>query len=189
MSLIEPSTHLCRHCGLCCQGVLFSRVRVYSEEIKTLSGLGLHIYEKRQGQHYFNFPCPKFRFGVCGIYKDQPTKCGKYRCRLLKRLLKDQIELSDALAIVDQTIDLSNSVASHLDKLYSPKWDQTYIKDLIRKLIKSNPENSIAIDDAKKLIKILDEHFEEQSLLKKFPAADNKGISVRIVARSSKRLK
>ena len=168
-SIEESATILCRHCGLCCMGAVFSYVEVSSEEKKSLSNLGFSIHEKPQNRHFFNLPCRQFHLGVCGIYPDIPGKCSDYRCRLLKRLQKDKIELLDALAIADETIDLALNVSRLMNKSGSHNWKKINLKDRIYKAVRTKPENRTLIRAIKKYLQQLDRDFQDQRLLKEIP--------------------
>jgi hypothetical protein len=62
------AARLCSQCGMCCNGVIFHRVRLQvADSPKELAALGLKLKRKR-GQHYFLQPCPAFRETHCSIY-------------------------------------------------------------------------------------------------------------------------
>lgn len=166
MSFMESVTHLCRACGLCCNGVLFSRVRVYPDEMGNLGQCGLKFYEKAQGQHYFAFPCPRFRFGVCGIYQQRPMKCKEYRCTLLRRLQAKEIELPEAMAIVYNAIDRVVSLSITLDKLYAPDWNKVCLINVAYKVVKAQQTTMEVLKDTRTFLEYIDRYFEKQDGLK-----------------------
>lgn len=95
------SDNLCIRCAMCCNGTLFSRVRLPPADQERL-GDGAPILV-RKGQTYLPQPC---RFlgadGACGRYEVRPDTCRTYRCKLLKKVVAGQIPPEDAMHYVDE---------------------------------------------------------------------------------------
>jgi len=98
---------LCRDCGLCCDGSLFYGVDLAGEEVEAAAANGLDPIVE-DGAAQFRQPCPRF-CGVCGIYPDRPLRCRAYRCELLKRLERGQVEVESAYAIVAEAQRLAGA--------------------------------------------------------------------------------
>ncbi|MBF0623068.1 MAG: YkgJ family cysteine cluster protein [Magnetococcales bacterium] len=182
----ESVTHLCRHCSLCCNGILFSRVRILPAETKRVASKGMAFYTNSNGDHYFDQPCPSLRFGVCQIYESQPNTCRTYQCRLVKHVIDSALTLPEALTIVDQAIDLAGAVSKHLDKLFAPDWNRTYLKRLIRRALDTEKPDPQFLRDARKLVEHLDRYFDAQALLKTIPPPPKKVVHFKMAVGSSK---
>ena len=81
----SAAARLCSQCGMCCNGVMFHRVRLQpADSPKELAALGLKLKRKR-GQHYLLQPCPAFQGTHCSIYASRPERCRLFECRQLQR--------------------------------------------------------------------------------------------------------
>ncbi|HJR80968.1 MAG TPA: YkgJ family cysteine cluster protein [Anaerolineales bacterium] len=99
----SPANTLCKSCGLCCTGHLFSRTKLRSAELDSARALGLHVFGSEPSQRGFSQPCPLWQ-GQCTIYttSDYPHFCRTYKCKLLKEVLDENTSLPDALVAVEQ---------------------------------------------------------------------------------------
>src|SRR5436190_16561714 len=106
---------LCKSCGLCCTGHLFSWVRLKASELNPAEALGLHVIRSDPRQRGFTQPCPLWQ-GQCTIYTspDYPRVCRSYQCKLLKEMLDENIPLADALTTVEQAQEMIREVESFL---------------------------------------------------------------------------
>ena len=100
--LLPPSQQLCRHCGLCCDGTLFSRAGLKDgDTADQLKLAGFTVIDVR-GKRSFAMRCIHHH-GDCTIYdRWRPGICGRFECRLLKRLNAGEISLDEALSCVDR---------------------------------------------------------------------------------------
>ena len=120
-SQAAEATTLCKACGLCCTGHLFSWVRLKAVELTPLQKLGLKVIRSDPRQRGFTQPCPMWN-GVCTIYDSPhyPRGCDSYRCKLLRELLDESVSLPKALKVVQQTkekiqeVDLLLPIAPHI---------------------------------------------------------------------------
>ena len=96
----EAST-LCKSCGLCCTGHLFSWVRLKATELTRLERLGVQVIRSDPRQRGFTQPCPLWN-GQCTIYDslDYPRGCDSYKCKLLRELLDESVSLPKALRVI-----------------------------------------------------------------------------------------
>lgn len=103
----SPANTLCRACGLCCTGHLFSWVRLKAAELDHSQALGLNVIRSDPRQRGFTQPCPLWQ-GQCTIYTspDYPRVCNSYQCRLLKEMINGDIPLSDALTVIEQAMEM-----------------------------------------------------------------------------------
>jgi len=107
----STSNILCKSCGLCCSGHLFAWVRLNASELSPAESLGLKVIRNDPRQRGFTQPCPLWD-GMCTVYAsaDYPRTCKTYKCIVLRRLLDDDISLPDALAVIQETLDLIREI-------------------------------------------------------------------------------
>jgi uncharacterized protein len=103
----SPATILCKACGLCCSGHLFAWVRLNANELDHSEALGLTVIRHDPRQRGFTQPCPLWN-GICTIYTslDYPRSCGTYKCTTLRRLLDDDIQLPEAMTVIQETLQM-----------------------------------------------------------------------------------
>jgi len=102
----EPKeSTLCKSCGLCCTGHLFSWVRLNASELDHSEALGLNVIRSDPRQRGFTQPCPVWQ-GVCTVYNSPyyPSGCRKYQCRLLKQMIEGKNLLPESMQVVEQAI-------------------------------------------------------------------------------------
>ncbi len=111
----SPSNLLCKACGLCCSGHLFSWVRLNAPELDGIENLGIHVIRNDPRQRGFLQPCPMWS-GTCTIYTSPqyPRSCAKYKCKIFRQLVEDEISLPDGLAMVEETLALIREIESLL---------------------------------------------------------------------------
>lgn len=115
--MTEPQSQtLCKSCGLCCSGHLFSWVRLNANELDKTEALGLKVIRNDPRQRGFLQPCPVWRGGVCTVYTspDYPSSCRKYKCKVLKQLLNEEINLTKGINQIEETLSLIREVENLL---------------------------------------------------------------------------
>lgn len=107
----SPANLLCKACGLCCSGHLFAWVRLDANELDKVEKLGLHVIRNDPRQRGFTQPCPVWD-GTCTVYSspDYPRSCKRYKCKVLKQLLNDDIPYHEALTIIQETLTLIHEI-------------------------------------------------------------------------------
>jgi len=108
-------TILCKACGLCCTGYLFSWVKLRSAELVPSQALGLNVILSDPRQRGFSQPCPVWQ-GQCTIYTSPhyPHACRTYKCKLLREVLDENIPLPKALPVVQQAKELIHELEALL---------------------------------------------------------------------------
>ena len=99
---------LCRDCGICCDGVLFTYVELSEDEAGALAGKGLDIYRNEKDKPVFNLRCNRFGEQGCTLYQDRPKTCQAYYCDLTRAVMNESISFEDART---QVMDLKQSSA------------------------------------------------------------------------------
>lgn len=89
---------LCRACGLCCDGTLFSRVPLGPHEVVPARELGV-VTNDRGGRHVPQ-RCAALSGTQCQVYAQRPLACRRYECLLLGALRGGEVSLTEALEIV-----------------------------------------------------------------------------------------
>ena len=110
-SQASEATALCKACGLCCTGHLFSWVRLKAVELAPLEKMGLNVIRSDPRQRGFTQPCPMWN-GVCTIYDSHnyPKGCDSYKCKLLRELLDESVALPKALRTVQRAMKMIREV-------------------------------------------------------------------------------
>jgi hypothetical protein len=100
-SRASEATTLCKECGLCCSGHLFSWVRLNARELTPLENMGISVIRSDPRQRGFLQPCPLWN-GECTIYGSHqyPRGCDSYNCKLLRELLDESVSLQKAIRVV-----------------------------------------------------------------------------------------
>jgi hypothetical protein len=111
----SPTNALCKACGLCCSGHLFSWVRLNANELNPVQNLGVPVIRNDPRQRGFTQPCPLWN-GVCTVYTSHayPRSCAKYKCQVLRRLEDDDLSLPNALTIIEETLELIREIEALL---------------------------------------------------------------------------
>ncbi|MDQ3262948.1 MAG: YkgJ family cysteine cluster protein [Myxococcota bacterium] len=91
---------LCRACGLCCDGSLFSHVPLEPAEVEQLEALGIPIQHRRSGKKALAQRCAALEGKDCRIYQARPGTCSDYRCLLADALIDGEVTLEQAQAKV-----------------------------------------------------------------------------------------
>lgn len=109
----DQHQHLCLSCGLCCQGVLFSGVKLKGVEMEVLDGLSLPILDNGDAA-ILSQPCAAHVAGECTIYADRPSVCRSYKCDLYKKVLAGETTIDDALIIVRKAVGILDSLYDYM---------------------------------------------------------------------------
>lgn len=111
----SPANLLCKACGLCCSGHLFSWVRLNAPELEPVEKLGVPVIRNDPRQRGFTQPCPLWD-GACTIYTSHayPRSCAKYKCNVFRRLEDDDLSLPAAQTIIEETLVLIREIEALL---------------------------------------------------------------------------
>jgi len=154
-SQAAEATALCKACGLCCTGHLFSWVRLKAVELMPLEKLGLNVIRSDPRQRGFTQPCPMWN-GICTIYESPhyPRGCDSYRCKLLRELLDESIALPKALRLVRQAMEMTQEV----EKLLPASTEISFRERLITQM-EQEPVTSEFRRKADTLLSFIDTYF------------------------------
>jgi uncharacterized protein len=93
---------LCRSCGLCCDGTLFTFVRLDAAEARQARSNGLTIVHRDDGSDALPQPCSALRGRDCSAYESRPGPCLRYECSLLDALRGGETSLEEAQVVVTE---------------------------------------------------------------------------------------
>jgi len=160
-SQASEATALCKACGLCCTGHLFSWVRLKAVELNPLQKLGLNVIRTDPRQRGFTQPCPMWN-GECTIYESPhyPRGCDSYRCKLLRELLDESVALPKAMRVVRQAKEMIQEV----DALLPASSEISFRERLIAQLEQANT-NSDFQQKAHALLIYFDKQFGVKDFL------------------------
>ncbi|MBE7436123.1 MAG: hypothetical protein HS100_19565 [Anaerolineales bacterium] len=107
----SQSQALCKACGLCCSGHLFSWVRLNAPELDGIEKLGIKVIRDDPRQRGYLQPCPMWD-GTCRIYglPVYPKSCVKYKCKVFRQLEEGDISLQKGLVIIEETLALIREI-------------------------------------------------------------------------------
>lgn len=92
---------LCRVCGMCCDGTLFTFVRLDANEAAGARRNALPVIQ-RDGSDALQQPCTALEGIDCRVYDARPAPCARYECMLLLALKSAEVTLDEARATVDE---------------------------------------------------------------------------------------
>ncbi|RKH62633.1 YkgJ family cysteine cluster protein [Corallococcus llansteffanensis] len=92
---------LCLHCGMCCDGTLFTHVPLAPPEAQVLRGRGLTLAAREGGGEVLPQRCAALDGRCCTAYAERPEACRRYRCQLLNALADGEVSLEEAKGVVD----------------------------------------------------------------------------------------
>jgi Fe-S-cluster containining protein len=151
----DPS-RLCLACGLCCQGVLHDRVRLHpdSGDLQTAARLGLPV-ETWEGVPTFALPCSYYGPQGCSTYADRPATCQTYRCKLLDRHLAGEVDLDQALAMVEKV----KAVAAKLRDRLGAELPGPALRRRLREILAAPDVSPESLLDGVTLFMLCQKHF------------------------------
>jgi hypothetical protein len=107
----EIAQSLCMECGLCCDGTLFLRAPVKSDdETDRLLARGIEIVSDRKSTSAIPQPCIAHKNCLCSIYADRPSSRRSFECKLLRRFQKNKISQHQALTIIHEAVGLRDAM-------------------------------------------------------------------------------
>ena len=110
---------LCLACGLCCDGTLFTRVRLRSEDsVDALRSAELHVMQDDAGHWIMQQPCSGYRQDACQTYHCRPVRCGLFRCTLLRYVAAGEASEAEALNVIRDTKQTRDQLADELERIF-----------------------------------------------------------------------
>ena len=119
----QDAEHLCKTCGLCCQGIFHPYANIYgTEDLDIANRIEAKIVETpgETPPRSFSLPCPAFK-GSCSVYPDRPSVCKAHQCDLLASLVTGDTSLEGALTQVDSIKEQLEVILPKLHELSGDK--------------------------------------------------------------------
>lgn len=105
---------ICTECGYCCDGTMFSQVKLTNDIENGLDANGNSVYHENLKDHIFTSfdkikkesclvfkqPCPMLKDKKCIIYEDRPATCQSFECNLLKNYNAGNRTYDEAIEII-----------------------------------------------------------------------------------------
>ncbi|NJC95782.1 MAG: hypothetical protein FIB03_05500 [Anaerolineae bacterium] len=148
------ATALCKSCGLCCTGHLFVWTKLRSAELDGIQSLGVQVF-REPGRRGFNQPCPLWD-GQCTIYDSPqyPRFCYTYKCKLLLKVLNENIPFPDATGIVRDAMTMIRELETLL-----PESPLENFRERLIAYLESEDSDSELLSKAQALLSFYEEHF------------------------------
>lgn len=106
---------LCRECGLCCDGALFSNTALDADEVDRAVAIGASVVTRSDadGSEYpaLTQRCSLFRSGCCSVYDVwRPRTCERFVCALLHDFEQGARSLAESVRLVRLAQEARNEV-------------------------------------------------------------------------------
>lgn len=113
VSDVEQS--LCVRCGLCCDGTIFERARIFpADDLAQLAADGFILVTAAE-RIGFALPCHHHQDRICTVYQQgRPHVCHTFRCALLHRLEAGELSCEEALARIEHAVALAGRIQAQL---------------------------------------------------------------------------
>lgn len=164
---------LCKACGLCCTGHLFSWTKLRSVELDSVEALGVKVIRSVPSQRGFNQPCPLWQ-GQCTVYTspNYPLFCRTYKCKLLKKVLDETTTLQEALNTVEVAKGMIHELEGLLPASPNPNFRERLVSEMEALEASNSSHRQQAMDlelqqKAKALLTLYDKVFGVNDLVQK----------------------
>jgi Fe-S-cluster containining protein len=118
---VKSGEHLCRACGLCCDGTLFDVVKLErGDDAGKLEALGLPVSLSRGKTPVARFPQPCSALcedRSCRLYAERPWQCRTFECQVFKEAKTGRITFAAALGLVKKARQRADHVRRLLREL------------------------------------------------------------------------
>jgi len=129
---------LCLACGFCCDGTLFTRVRLQSEDsVESLKSAELRVQQDDHGDWIMQQPCSGYRQDACQTYHCRPARCGLFRCTLLRYVEAGEVSEAEALSVIRDTKQTRNQLITELEKVF-PGFQKKAMAEILHRLRKES---------------------------------------------------
>lgn len=94
-----PLEALCRACGLCCDGTLFTHVSLAPDEAERLAG-SVEVRPRKDAKLALAQPCLALAGRCCAVYAERPAGCRTYVCSVYRALQSGEARADEAQELV-----------------------------------------------------------------------------------------
>ena len=139
---------VCVQCGFCCDGTLFTYAHLFPGEYPNLPSSIKARYQSEGEDESFELACPCF-VGKCNIYdQHKPTICSTFRCRVLKRMAKQEISPAEAGEAIARFKEWRQEIFDLYEAVSGEKCPNSFT-DLLRELPGLHKKNDGTPQDAR----------------------------------------
>ena len=157
---------ICKACGFCCDGTLFSRATSFKSE--NILPKMIHDTDKN-GDTWIKLPCQYFD-ECCTVYdQKRPQICGDFKCRLLKQAIKGKMAFDDLAQLIKQIKTQKKRIAMHIPN----HQDDKLLKKSFEEFIDENKTNIDNKEFRSQNSQLLMEWASYNNRLKKFYSTKN----------------
>lgn len=146
----EQASRICSHCGLCCNGSLYSAVALTPADRSKLIAVA-QVPVEATGDLAWLQPCAAHDGSGCTVYDRRPLACRDYHCGVLDSVAAGSLSAGDAVMLVSQVKSLAQSVAARLsaiDTQQQPKPLYQLLNDFDQHVQLLDPAAQRAMDPA-----------------------------------------
>ncbi len=101
---VTGSLSLCLECGMCCNGVIFARLRLHADDdanrLRELLPIKRAKGDSTHAPYQFAQPCKALIGGKCSIYCERPRYCREFECVLLQNVAQGTVTREKALRTI-----------------------------------------------------------------------------------------
>ena len=126
---------LCRDCGLCCDGTLFTSVTLDEESTATARLHRLPLLETESATK-LQHPCSALHGALCHIYEDRPALCAAFVCELRRKVDEAKVDARRARAIVDEAQAIKSRLAGRGAGWWSADFPPSDDRDALADIVK-----------------------------------------------------
>ncbi len=112
----DELSSLCRACGACCSGAMFSHVVLDPDELAGDTRRRLKVVTAEDGKERFAQPCRALVGSDCGVYLARPRVCSSYKCGLYEAHERSGGALAPRIAKVRRVRELLDKLAARGDR-------------------------------------------------------------------------
>lgn len=111
-----PDRNICVKCGLCCDGTIFTQARLNYEDAPTAcKAKGIELIEVG-GNDSIYLPCSRLTNKTCSIYRDRPSVCKNYKCKLLTAYETGQTTYENAISLIISVTNLRDKLRAQIQQ-------------------------------------------------------------------------
>jgi uncharacterized protein len=108
---IPGESDLCVACGMCCDGTYLTWAPIVpGDDLEGLQSVDHPVLHSDERGMHFTLPCPALVDKCCMVYAHRPTICPTYRCTLLRRFGRGEIDSAQALDTIHSTLEVRDRV-------------------------------------------------------------------------------
>ena len=130
----EQASRICSHCGLCCNGSLYSAVPLTPADRSKLIAVA-QVPVEANGDLAWLQPCAAHDGSGCTVYDRRPLACREYQCGVLDSVAAGSLSAGDAVMLVSEVNILRElkhpNIVRYYDRSASVRFSHTHHPPLL----------------------------------------------------------